>query len=63
MPSGFKYWASEFSRMLNLTLTLFHPFEHVEKVPNGAKDPQDLPLVAPFLTTALGAARAVLEDV
>ena len=63
IPSGFKYWASEFSRMLNLTLTHFLPFEHVEKTSRGAKDSDDLPVAAPFLTTALGAARAVLEDV
>jgi len=66
LPSGFKYWAAEFSRMLNFTLTHFLPFDYVEKTTRPDKDTKNfasLPTVAPFLITALGAARAVLEDV
>jgi len=62
LPSGTKYWTSMFSSMLNLTLTPFQPFEGIEQAPRATNIPENLSAVAPFLMTALGAARAVLED-
>ena len=60
LPVGAKYWASLFSRMLNLSLKTFAPFEDLEKSSHAAIN--DLATTAPLLVTALGAARAVLED-
>ena len=62
LPSGAKHWATVFSQMLNLTLVPFLPFEGLERAPRATGVPDDLAALAPFLTTALGAARAVLED-
>ena len=63
LPSGAKHWTSVFSRMLNLTLVPFLPFEGLERAAPSSCLPENLSAIAPFLTTALGAARAVLEDV
>jgi Tfp pilus assembly PilM family ATPase len=63
LPSGLKYWVAVFSRMLNLTLKPFHPFEGLEKAQRNASVPEDLAAKEPFLMTALGAALAVMEDV
>ena len=63
LPSGAKHWISVFSRMLKLKLVPFLPFEDIENAPQTSNVPENLSAVAPFLTTALGAARAVLEDV
>jgi len=63
LPSGAKYWDQLFTRMLNLPLLVFHPFEDLLERPARAMSlPKDLGTVAPFLMTALGAAQAVLED-
>ena len=63
LPSGAKYWISMFSRLLNLTLISFQPFDGIDKASRAPGVPEDLSAIAPFLMTALGAARAVLEDV
>lgn len=60
LPFSATYWSALFSRMLNLTLKTFHPFEGLDKAVRASVC--DLPANEPFLMTALGAARAVLED-
>ncbi len=62
LPVGAKYWATIFSRMLNLPLTPFNPFEGLKRIPKGLVLPNDFQVSAPFLNIALGAALAVLED-
>ena len=63
LPSGAKHWTSVFARMLKLTLVPFLPFEGLERASQSSGVPENFSTIAPFLTTALGAARAVLEDV
>ena len=62
LPTGANYWSSIFSHMLNLPLTLFRPFEGLEKPQHAGALPEDMTAAEPFLMTALGAAQAVLED-
>jgi len=63
LPSGAKYWASIFSRAIPQPLKTFHPFDGLLKAPRADPLPADIPAVEPYLMTALGAARAALEDV
>lgn len=63
LPSGAKYWSAIFSRMMNQSLSLFHPFDGLVKPQRPNQIPQNIAEVEPFLMTALGAAQAVLEDV
>lgn len=63
LPSGDKYWSTIFSRMMNQPLALFHPFDGLVKPQRPAQVPANIAELEPFLMTALGAARAVLEDV
>lgn len=63
LPCGFKYWAAIFSRMMNHTLTLFHPFDGLGRPQRPDQIPANIAEAEPFLMTALGAAQAVLEDV
>lgn len=63
LPSGGTYWSTVFSRMMNQPLTLFHPFDGLVKPQRPAQIPANIAEVEPFLMAALGAARAVLEDV
>ena len=63
LPAGAKYWTTIFSRMLTLTLVPFQPFEGIELAARKSSLPADFAANTPFLMTALGAARAVLEDV
>lgn len=63
LPSGANYWSTIFTRMMNLPLTLFRPFERFDNVQSSAQIPEDLAAVEPFLMTALGAALAAVEDV
>jgi hypothetical protein len=49
--------------MMNQSLTLFHPFYGLVKPQRPLQMPANIADVEPFLMTALGAARAVLEDV
>jgi len=60
LPFSTTYWSALFSRMLNLTLKTFHPFEGLERAPRASVC--DLSANESLLMTALGAARAVLED-
>lgn len=63
LPSGAKYWSTIFSRMMNQPLAVFHPFDGLIKPQRPSLIPPNIAEVEPFLMTALGAARAVLEDV
>lgn len=63
LPSGVKYWTSIFGRMMNQPLTLFHPFDGLVKPQKPTQMPANIAEAEPYLMTALGAARAVLEDV
>jgi hypothetical protein len=63
LPSGAKYWSAIFSRMMNQPLALFHPFDGLVKPQRPGQVPENIAEVEPFLMTAIGAARAVLEDV
>lgn len=63
LPAGATYWSSIFSRMMNLPLTLFSPFDGLERMQRATHIPEDLSAAEPYLMTALGAALAVLEDV
>lgn len=63
LPSGANYWSTVFTRMMKQPLTLFHPFEGLDKPQRPTQMPEDLTAAEPFLMTALGAALAVLEDV
>jgi hypothetical protein len=62
VTAGTQYWAKLFTRTMNQTLTFCSPFDGID-ITAAAGLPQDLNAVAPLLTTAAGAARAVLEDV
>jgi hypothetical protein len=62
LPAGAKYWASIFVRMLDLKLAPFSPFDRLTRAQKETVLPADLAADAPYLTTALGAALAVLED-
>ncbi len=63
LPSGAKYWSTIFSRMMNQPLAVFHPFDGLVKPQRPSQVPANIADVEPYLMTALGAARAVLEDV
>ncbi len=58
LPAGAKYWSTVFFHMMNLPLTVFSPFDGIAK--SATADPGT---ATPFLMAAVGAARAVLEDV
>ena len=60
LPAGAKYWSTVFSHMMNLPLTAFSPFDGIEKPARTHNGPG---AATPFLMAAVGAARAVLEDV
>ena len=60
LPSGATYWATLFSHMINFPLTVLSPFDGVGKPAGSHIDPGT---AAPFMMAAVGAARAVLEDV
>jgi hypothetical protein len=62
LPTGANYWSSIFSHMMNIPLTLFRPFDGLQNPLRPAETPADFAAAEPFLTTALGAAQAVLED-
>jgi hypothetical protein len=63
LPSGANYWSTVFTRMMKQPLTLFRPFERLEKAQRPLQVPENLTAAEPFLMTALGAALAVVEDV
>lgn len=63
LPSGANYWSAIFSRAMPQPLTTFHPFDGLLKAQRNPHLPEDIATAEPYLTTALGAARAALEDV
>ncbi len=60
LPAGVNFWSSVFFSMMNLPLTSISPFDGIEKPARNHTDPG---AAAPYLMAAVGAARAVLEDV
>lgn len=62
LPAGVNYWSSIFSHMMNIPLTPFRPFEGLLKPQRPSEMPEDIAAAEPYLMTALGAARAVLEE-
>jgi len=65
LAAGSRYWAKVFAHMMNQSLTFCSPLDGIQTVekPSGLPKEKDLAGVAPFLMSAIGAARAVLEDV
>ncbi len=61
LPAGMRLWGDLFTRALNYPLTPFHPFDGLLKAQRPGPLPADIAAAEPFLMTALGAARAVLE--
>lgn len=62
VTAGAPYWSKLFARMMNQSLVFCSPLDGIERVGPGAHLPDDVVKRAPLLMTALGAARAVLED-
>lgn len=59
---GARLWADIFVRTLNRSLMPFHPFDGLRKPQRYAVMVSDIAAAEPDLMTALGAARAVLEE-
>lgn len=65
LTAGGRYWTKVFAHMMNQSLTFCSPLDGIQTPPQtpGLPKDKDLNAVAPLLMTAVGAARAVLEDV
>lgn len=65
LTAGSRYWSKVFTHMMNHSLVFCSPLDGLEvpEHPAGFPKTKDLKTTAPLLMTAVGAARAVLEDV
>ncbi|HNX36111.1 MAG TPA: hypothetical protein PKM57_15910 [Kiritimatiellia bacterium] len=62
LTAGSRYWSAIFAHMMSQPLTPCLPLDGIRVTAPASCLPKDLNAAAPLLMTAIGAARAVLED-
>lgn len=62
LPSGIKHWTSTFKKLINKPLHHLHPFGGISCSHKRLLLPDSFEQDAPLFTVAVGAARALLED-
>ena len=63
LTAGSRYWSTIFAHMMSHPLTPCSPLDGILNVAPPASLPKNLEAAAPLLMAAVGAARAVLEDI